>query len=68
MLTSGTDSGDFMDNIKMGIGAQDMPDVMIHHGGGMDGVSDRDFILIQERHRLCDVFRGNWEHRICDIL
>ena len=57
-----------MDIIKMDIGAEDIPDVMIQHGGGMDGVSDRDCILIQEGHRLFNIFTGNGENRVCDIL
>ena len=52
----------------MDIGAEDILDVMIQHGGGMDGVSDRDCILIQERHRLFNIFMSNGEDRVCDIL
>lgn len=62
------DAGDFMDMIKMGIRADDMPDIMIQHGGGMDSVSDRDTILIQERHSLFNVFLGYGKNWICDIF
>lgn len=45
-----------------------MPDVMIQHGGGMDGVSNGDCILIQERHCLFNIFMRNGKNRICDIF
>jgi len=62
------DAGYFMDVVKMDVGAEDMADVMIQHGGCMDGVSDRDCILSQERHRLFNIFMSNGEYRVCDIL
>lgn len=34
----------------------------------MNGVSDRDFILLQERYRLFNIFMINGENRVCDIL
>ena len=52
----------------MDIGAEDMADVMIQHGGCMYGVSDWDCILLQERHRLFNIFMSNGEDRVCDIL
>ncbi len=62
------DAGDLVDVIKMDIGTEDMAYVMIQHGGDMDSVSDRDCILIQESHRLFNIFMGNGENRVCDIL
>ena len=47
----------------MDIGGEDMVDVMIQHGGCMDGVSDWDCILLQERHRLFDILEGNQGQR-----
>ena len=52
----------------MDIGADDMLDAMIQQGGGMDGVSDRDCILIQERHCLFNVFLGYGKNWSCDIF
>lgn len=66
--SSGMDTCNFIDMVKMGIGTDYMPDVMIQHSGGMDGVSDRDSILIQERQRLLNIFMGNRKNRICDIF
>ena len=46
----GTDASNLRYIIKMGIGAQDITNVMIQHSSGMNGISDGNSVLIQERN------------------
>ncbi len=54
--------------IKMCISAQNVVDIMIQHGCSMNCVPDRDRILIQKGHCLCDVFMGYGEDWFSNII
>ena len=54
--------------VKMGIGTDDMEDIIIQHRCSMDGISYGDRILVQKIHCLSNIFNGYRQDRISNIF